>query len=1197
MKKRSAKKETKIKCLFNKMGMTYVELICALALLSLVVVMFTPMLLSSYETLYIAGEKVEEVYDSKVEIEGGLASRSSISIANIGMTFKMNSEKLFENMNVAGRRITSHFQSELETVFHGARARVDLLTPDVIYDDTSWHDVILQTTGLDWESGDVILFNLNENRNKNLETLKENLTPGQILIDVIKPNKQTGSSGTSTDSLVYDNGDRATIKDGIFNVDPVKKRISFRFDGADFTNSPLKICVYYVNERGVLKSLSDYLYIKPAHIIFAGKGTSDYFTSAGIEKVDISTGDEEEAEHTTIYQLTIEGRAMQLTNSKLLSNGPQSSGVTINTVQWIDNDEQKGFDPYYVMAGTNGSVYRMYNINTETDLKTLLGAQNNIDATKDSRYNIDTGETIFPSYWSGEMSDQYNFQTAEEAAGYGATHDNKTDCTGVTAKNAIGTRYNYFDTTLRYMMMFSGYTTSYKYQQQASKRISYILTEARDGKSFRLAGKKNAAGDFAGHTGIWEPSPLVTPGGTFEFYALSNSKEVRDWVPVYLYQGNGTDEEHFDKNFAYLQLKSYTSINPFSISKDSSEYKDNFNKGDFWYPNSSDGSYDKENNLHNKRPNMDQRWLEKDYAKNINVTSAAYLPGAGSNGQGQVVYFGYVPAYAYIRQSSDIGKGPSDKNGEDGRVVYNTKDSKESRATVYVVCGNDGVGTTIYKGYKKDQNDAIFASNLIQAAGYKDVDNIPDNDTPDAADYPDAFFRLTTVGSDDLVYKFTDTNLTFTLGYCSRWRMVIGEVTSNGVTEETRSYEKYHINSYCLLDPKNYYNTFPADASGNQAINSAGPQNLYYHVWFPGEFYNLTETATLDEVTVAVGYTVSGSTYMKETSGLAAESGMYGTALGSVYNDGVLAAYTSSGNQYNLDASKGGKTTIFQNLLYYKAHDFIQRYNSETNSYSSEQHARENTRFVKVGLAAETTSNKDSNGNNTGSGIKKYFAYYADNKANIYRSLVATAEVNFNASSDSAEENVELVDVIKSYPVIDAGTAYPIEGVEKPIYGMQPIYLTNYDLQLSSIFSEITAIESYDDIIVITGTPQTVEAGNAFGGPYNGVVVGIRDANNNWTWKVHSMQFSDGAHLMGSTLDSAKIIGGYLYLSGYGNINQDGKNNCWVGAINLEALKALKDGDPFAIAGYNTSSTDNSFMWQNLGDSNRIYAIDGYATN
>ncbi len=1187
MKKRSAKKEKPVKRIFNRMGMTYIELICALALLSLIVVMFTPMLLSSYETLYIAGEKVEEAYDSKVEIEGGLASRNSTIVSNIGMQFILNSQELFENMNVAGRKIASHLQSGLETVFYGVRAKVELLSPDVVYDDTSKHDIVLQTTGLDWDSGDVKIF---KQVGGDIEKLKEELGPSQIIIDIVKPDKSAANnSGTSVDSAVYEKGVRADIVENSFVVDPDKKTIALTFEGADFTQSPLKICVYYKNERGVLKTLADYIYIKPAHLMMAGKGTADYFTSAGIEKVDISTGDGENATKQTRYEFNIEGRGMSLDNSTLIEKGPHSSGVTINTIQWVDND-QKGFDPYYVMAGTNGRVYRMYNMNSNLSLKELLGTQNDVNATSDARYNIETGETVHPSFWSGEISDQYNFQTALEAAGYGTTADNKVDCSGTTAKNSIGTRYNYFDTTLRYVMMFSGYTTSYQYQQQASKRISYILTEARDGRSFRLAGKKKSSGDFAGHTGIWEPEPLVfADGSKFNFYTLSNAKEVYDWTPVYLYSGNGTDEEHFDKNFAYLQLKSYTSINPFSLSQSSSEYKDNFYKGDFWYPNSDDGSYNRENNLHQKEPNKDQQWLTKDYANTATITSAAYLPGSGSNGQGQVIYFGYVPAYAYIRQSSDIGKG----SNEGGTIVYNTTDSKESRATVYVICGSDGVGSTLYKGYSLDENDARVASDLIRNAGYNDVDNNPNNDTPDAATptyNPDGFFRLTSrdLGVKDFVYKFTDTELTFTLGYCSRWRMAIGEVTSNGKTEETRSYEKYHINSYCLIDYKNYFNPFPADASGNEAVNTAGAQNLSYHVWFPGEFYNLTETATLDSVTVAVGYTVSGSTYMKESSGLAAGSRMYGTALGSVYNDGVLAAYTNDGDhQYELDSSKGGKTTVFQNLLYYKAHEFITRHNYVTGTGTQEQHARENTRFVKVGIAAETTSNEGSS-----SGIKRYFAYYADNKANIYRSLVATAEVKFDASSDSAEETVELVDVIKSYPVPDAGTPVDV-GVDKPIYGMQPIYLSRYGLAIGQVFSEITAIESRDDLIVITGTPHPA---SAFGAPYNGVVVGIRDSNNNWTWKVHAMRYSNGEYLTNSTLDSAKIVGNYLYLSGYGNINRDGKNNCWIGAINIDSLKAITDGDPFYIAGYNSSATDDVFMWQNLGESNRIYAIDGYIT-
>ena len=57
------------KRLFNKLGMTYIELLVALALLSLIIVSFTPMLMSSYENLYKAGERVETVYKSQEEME------------------------------------------------------------------------------------------------------------------------------------------------------------------------------------------------------------------------------------------------------------------------------------------------------------------------------------------------------------------------------------------------------------------------------------------------------------------------------------------------------------------------------------------------------------------------------------------------------------------------------------------------------------------------------------------------------------------------------------------------------------------------------------------------------------------------------------------------------------------------------------------------------------------------------------------------------------------------------------------------------------------------------------------------------------------------------------------------------------------------------------------------------------------------
>ncbi len=1211
MKKRSAKKGIKFRRLFNKIGMTYVELICALALLSLVVVMFTPMLLSSYEQLYAAGEKVEEVYDSKVEIEGGLASRSSISIANIGMTFKMNSEKLFENMNIAGRRITSHFQSELETVFHGARARVDLLTPDVVYDDTSWHDIVLQTTGIDWESGEVILRNLKEYRDLSYDDLIGKITEGKakIIIDVVRPNKQTGSAGTSTDPLVYDNGHRVEIikndAQELLSVDSVKKRISFRFSGADFTFSPLKICVYYVNERGVLKTLSDYLYIKPAHIIFAGKGTADYFTSAGIEQVDMSTGNAENSEHKTQYQFSIEGRAMQLTNSKLLSNGPQSSGVTINTIQWISNDAQKGFDPYYVMAGSNGSVYRMYNMNTEAGLKDLLGTQNDVDPTYDNRYNIDTGETIFPSFWSGEISDQYYFRTEDNAAGYGDAPDNTIDCSRETL-------YNTFDTKFRYMMVFSGGRTGYNYRSQASRRMSYVLTEA-GAYSFRFAGKKSDENDFKGYTAVWEPRTECYVGkGETHTPSLRQEWDVYDGIlekrnqritagtvdnpypkPIYFtnYSGklffDSSENEHFETNLAFISAFSYTSIPVHDLAFNSDQnclfnrfYGVGENSGEkggfFWGNKGEDGQMQGNGGT-----------IEKDlvwpYSTNINIESAVYLPGSSSSGEGQVIYLGTVPAYTLVRQSSDIGKND--------RYMYNGKNIHNSRCTLFYIMSNGADGAYVAKLASKDINfigptsdnfkwqlwnifhqDVMNRSDVISEQGGSSRGMV--------AGLGSAAEVYTRGNVDEQSVFYHDPDLQFTFGYCSRWRMAQGSVTSNGTTEATKSYESFYTDSHYTakgLDYLDYYDRVPS-----AGINNGSVDNMYYNVWFPGEHYTLTKTATLDEVTVAVGYAVSGSSFMEQSS--AASSGFMGTALGSVYNDGVLAAYTSADKySYELDASEGGKTNIFDNLLYYKSPTF-------TNAWT---HSRENVRFTTVGLSAETSEQNSSN-----KGTKQYYAYYGDSNGKVYRSLVATANVTFQAVPGKDEDDIitESVELVGAIP--DTKRETPITSTANN--GVQEIKLTGqYDgTPIDKLFEEITAIECYDDLIIISGKPQSNIEYNAFKNPFNGFVVGVRDSSGNWEWKVHAMQASQapGGLLQSSTLDCARIIGNYLYMSGYGNIRSNG-DECWVAGINLDVFRNLPNGQVVPFAGYDNSPTDNMGMWQNLGAENRIYAIDGYATN
>ena len=722
------------------------------------------------------------------------------------------------------------------------------------------------------------------------------------------------------------------------------------------------------------------------------------------------------------------------------------------------------------------------------------------------------------------QADYYHFLSREKANGYGATADNTTDCSS-------STQYNYLSKNLNYTMMFAGFNTGYAYAHQANRRISYILTEVGN-KSFRLGGKKGALADYAGYTAIWEPdyTTFVGRSKVFGFYTQFNTDAENT---VYLYNDSGISDvaasnAHYDKNLGYIRLKSYTSINPYSYAVGSSVYENNLNKGDFWYPvNTSE-----EADLSDCSPNSDYSWLSSN-ANTATITSSVYLPGAGSNGQGQVIYFGTVAGYALVRQSADIG------TTDNATKIYNNDKIKDSRPTMYVVLGSNGVGTTVLKGYSSSDNDSKVVSNALRDAGY----NLAG--TPETYIAND-FYKICI----DTVYKYQETDLAFTLGYCSRWRMAMGDVTHNGTTEETRSYEKYYTASHS----GGVYTRVPS------SLNGGGVNNLYYNVWFPGEFYNLTDTATKDGVTVAVGYTVAGSSYMKPSS-IVGDSGYYGTALGSIYNDAVLAAYTNDSQRtVSLDASKGGKTTIFKNLLYYKNSEFLIDEN-----HAEELHARANMRFTCVDINTETT--QDSSGT---SGTKRYYAYYGDNYGRVFRSLVATSTATFVGGSteeeDSASENIELVSAIP-----DTHVSSPITSTSNN--GLQEITVDGKSM--NEFFKEVVAIDAEEDIVIITGTPNQ--------GAYNIVVVGTRDDSNNWTWKKVRL----GGY-QNEIITSSFIVGGWYYVG-----VTDGGSGKWVGAVSLQVLKEAANNETIPPAD-TYSEVEKAFIYTAVGDV--IYAIGGRET-
>lgn len=1172
MKKRIFQFNKKKKRILNKIGMTYVELLCALSLLSLIVVMFTPMLLSSYESLYKAGAKVEEVYDSKQEIEEGLATRYSVKTVvfdkfNLGLNnLQTNADLLFEAINVNGKKVVSSFQQGLETVFGNARASVDIISPRTVYDDKSNHDVMIQTSGIEYSKVFYGSYTAKYGTNQAtadaafLSAYKSNIASGGkgiIFIEVMIPDKSqnVSGSGSTTEEAVYLSSNVANLKlykvenmdepagtaqsSGEFNMLNTDNygRIKFNISGRtgtplDFTQSPIKINVYYVNPREQVKECSDYLIIDPPTMIFAGDANSnvDYYTSAGVTEKDGT------------YKLEVEARKMRTANSGYLtsSDTPGAKDVRIQTVTWVQNDENPKLKPYYVMAGTNSGVYRMYNYRVNTTINDVFGISGAVD-TPEGTLVLSDGSLANPSFWSGEMSDQYSFQTLDKASTYGAAEDNKIDCSApynvdndhlTGSVNVIGTQYDKFDKNLRYSMMYNAYRTGYKYASQQSRKISYVLTE-KGNSSFRIAGKKYEESDFTQYHQPWEPEHTKYTG-TLVYANTEDEKAL-------YFGGKGSlaaNNDVYDMNLAYLRLATYTNLNPLEVKDDSTNYGSGeainsrfVDGGEFWSPVGKSEESLKEIGWKNR-----ENYVKTKYGCTVNVTSSIYLPGSGSKGQGQVIYFGTVPSYALIRQCSD----PLD----DTRKEYNNDKATKSAVTMYLVSGTQGDGTTIYRmSYSGSDGgnkvEGVDAQNLMRSHIYAN----PQTVTP-LTDAPTFYTKK----GDSVTYRYDNSGLEFTLGYCSRWRMTVGDVTYNGKDEETKSYEKY----YRASNTDAGYNRKPG------TLNAGGLNNLYYDVWFPGEYYNLTQTATLDEITVAVGYALSGSTFMSQSW---CDSSYYGTALGSIYNDGVLAAYVSeeAGGMVFTEglSGKGERNAIFQNLLYYKS-------NAYKNGTDTSTHERENVRFTAVDLVSYT----DTAGNKT------YMAVYGDNHGKLYFSNIATSTVTNTSGGEGAgvESNVNLQRI----------TTTPTNNgmLELTYDDNNPAAILGTN-SLSTIFSEITSIEASEDIVIVTGPAKD-------GGVEQFAVLERPDpSQNSWTMKrVYNGTFR-------GIVNNAMILGDYYYIAGDG----------WVAAVSLDTIKNTPGGgtienktESLSASSEVTGSSTNKdhLLW--VGTQTNIHAIGGRLT-
>ena len=883
-----------MKKLFNKRGMTYVEMLVALVLLSLIVVSFTPMLLSSYETIYNAGEKIQDNYGSREEIEEGLARRDSSTIVDMNLDLRVNANALFDQISVNGHKVVSTFANVFETVFGQVRPRVEIVSPNRVYDNQPSHDIILQTIGLEYSQ---IRFGKFSEKYTVEDDGDSPLPKGEIFIQVTMPNKTKGSetntgsssgSDGSNEEPVYDYGTILNVSlasEDSNNFQSTSDTIKFsnknnngRFklrvgnQALDFTYSPVQVKVYYTNPRGKLRFVTDYLYIEPATMIFAGETTAgiDYYTSPGVEEIDTST---DVNNKTSEFQLVATPRQMRTTNSPFLINAGQFTapmgapgdrkvdsagyGVRINAVKWIDNDESAGIKPYYIMVGTDGAIYRMYNFSSnKTDLYEYATGHKTFDTSSgyfggsqpyiDNIFNISNGARIYPSFWGGDFSHIFEYSSAYKRLAYGSSANHDYDESWVTSETVKSGNKNYraglkgddsfnvMSPMAQFAYYYNGEASLHKFVFKNAKSLSYALTER--GWPLRLIGvvgpakpDKDYYEDFAALWGNPINNSQVTVNiRTDTIY--DNSSEVL----AFHYKHKNEDQQS-DYVYAQLRLKSLGSYDitgtPGGVNYLINEGVRK-NHGSFIDPEYGDygetSSMTKIANVRGGTGQSDKSDRLNGAAGDVNITDVIYIPGTGST-LGSTFYVGSVHAYANMIQTDKISSNAykGDKlSGNEGKYYRNKSGSFESNDCSYpvgavsdylILSNKDGTATYITKYNDRDysrMSDTDRISHFSNCVGYINANDA--NITKENATSYDsnknfavnhdpksnATFFLPN-GSQTWSYMYLG-DVSFTFGYASNREKVYTNITYDGKIEYTRSFERLYWRSHYGLDSKYY---------------------------------------------------------------------------------------------------------------------------------------------------------------------------------------------------------------------------------------------------------------------------------------------------------------------------------------------------------------------------------------------------------
>lgn len=1170
----------------DKRGMTLTEMLVALTLLMIVVVGTTPVMLSSYDGLYQAGEKAQSSYEAKSEIEDTLATRNSVDIVE---NFKVNFDGLGQVFSVNGKRAVSSLENSFETIFMGGRAYVAIVSSKIINDDKLAHDVVLQTTNITFASKDDISYN-------SPSRVTQNGTGESIDVSLYLPDKNKTALSDIYGTIALGDGKGIEVTE----ANPETGRIYIKVRGVDFTNSPAKIEITYLDETDrtaaglpKIKKTSCYLTIKTPTIMAVGTTTyGDYYTSAGVEIFKNPNG-------TTYNKLFVDARRMDIGGTTAGYTKPIPSGTVFKSVNWIteyetasngggNNDDvnmaNTVYEPaYYVLTGTNGAIYRTYSFNGYntavvgkvnpsypgndangyTAKHHALAAQEGKDVVgiADSIYTLDDSKStiVYPAVWGGDFSHIFGFSAYGEEPGYtnrtSPTRSSLAWYTEDVNNNGKG-QAGYYSNFANMAYYYNGWALSTPYYSMNSKKISYVLTEIP--YAVRIGGYMGDVGSASnyGYDGatfdrIWE-RPYQANGSPYPDYSTYSKQSTNAWfygvsmaqcaivrcnegannfknncntaLPVY-YVNNATSggkDRRKDNGFAQIRLKALTTLSP-TIIQERGDYKDS----------SSDMRV-----AYNTTTNQSK----------VIVTDAVYLPQLGG-----VFYVGTVAAYGWITQVDNY-----EANNVTG--MNNTSTSNTAWPTFFWVKSNDeGTNTTVLKTtIHSDSGDITWDTyrNLL----INNTTTISESSAIKANSASShSFYVLQPAQGSTTSRLFSDVY--FTMGFASNreilyTNIVYGRDSSTGQLSQSLKFcEPYYFKSHYDDENKlpSFYMNGNTDTSGKTGAYLNSSENDYYNVWFPGEMYNLTKVATKDGVTVSVGYAVAGSSYTYLDGADDASTG-----LGAIYNDGVLAAMVLN------------EDTAFTNLLYFKDNekfdgsslsngDVVSGKNYKSwKSWDYGTHARDSVQFTCVDISVESIlSGSDE--------VSTYYAYYADNKGRLYKSKVATKTTSKSATTSSKPVLVSHISD-KSYSTNSA-----------PAY-MEEIKIGGQSL--GAYFSKITTVSCDGDYIIVGGHSKDSNFNLVIGKiTYQQDSAG-NPISSSVSWKYGVI---GGAGVY--QLEDAIILDGYIYLAGVSKLNPN-LTRGFVCALPLEQTGAITNGG-------NLPYDPNLFVGdENLQDP--LYSIAGH---